>query len=559
MLIIVANVADGVIFPLFQKRFVSLMEPPVPAGQNFMQFALPTIIAIALVWMGIDIFYMIRGAIQSRLMPKVRNRVSEILNNYAFIQSMSFWNSRMTGKINSQIGYISQGFQASDAIVRILAAVIIIFVNTGPFAVALNQKIAYILAGVFLFRLLYSFLLMRPINKWSEIASDSSSALNGKLVDSISNYYVVKLFSGIKSEEKLLGKYRKKSISDRITANFWGRLFWAIPAIVWNISFGVIMFLCARFFMSGEMQISDVAYTVSVFFAVRGAINSIADRIPELIDTIGSAKQSYKELVKPITVQDMPNAPDLKVTKGQIEFRNVSFKYKHKMVVEGLSLIVKPGEKVGLVGSSGSGKTTLVNLLVRFYDPTKGQILIDGQDIKEVTQDSLRNNIAFIPQDPTMFNRTLKENIGYGKFGATDAEIRKAAKHAEAHNFIMATDKKYNSIVGDKGIKLSGGQRQRIAIARAFLKNAPILILDEATSALDSETESIIQKSFNDLSKGKTLITVAHRLSTLRHMDRIVVIENGKIVESGSHHQLLKKRRGKYAKLWKMQSGGFVA
>ena len=221
------------------------------------------------------------------------------------------------------------------------------------------------------------------------------------------------------------------------------------------------------------------------------------------------------------------------------------------------SLTIKPGERVGLVGLSGAGKTTLVNLLMRFYDVDSGNILIDGADIRDVTQNSLRENISFIPQEATMFNRTIRENIAYGNPTATDAQIRNAAIRASAHKFIMTTEKKYDSYVGDRGIKLSGGQRQRIAIARAFLKRSPILVLDEATSALDSETEVAIQKSFETLSRNRTTIAIAHRLSTLRNMDRIVVMDKGRIVESGTHNALLKKR-GLYARLWKMQSGGFL-
>ncbi len=210
-----------------------------------------------------------------------------------------------------------------------------------------------------------------------------------------------------------------------------------------------------------------------------------------------------------------------------------------------------------MVGPSGAGKSTLVHLLMRFYDPTRGEILIDGQNIRNVTQDSLRRSIAFIPQEPTLFNRTIRENIEYGKPGASIRQIHDASRRAAAHDFIMGTEKKYDSMVGDRGIKLSGGQKQRIAIARAFLKNAPILVLDEATSALDSETEIAIQKSFDELARGRTTLAIAHRLSTLRNMDKIVVLNDGNVVEYGTHGQLL-RRRGEYARLWKMQSGGFL-
>ena len=228
------------------------------------------------------------------------------------------------------------------------------------------------------------------------------------------------------------------------------------------------------------------------------------------------------------------------------------------MVLKDVTFTVNPGERVGIVGLSGAGKTTLVNLIMRFYDCVSGAIYIDGTDIKKVTQKSLHQNIAFIPQDTTMFNRTIRENIAYGRIGASDEDIFKAAHNAAADDFILTAPKKYDTIVGDRGIKLSGGQRQRISIARAFLKDAPILVLDEATSALDSETEDAIQKSFATLSKNRTTIVIAHRLSTLRNMDKLIVLDKGRIVETGTHKQLLSKN-GIYAKLWKMQSGGFIS
>ena len=305
------------------------------------------------------------------------------------------------------------------------------------------------------------------------------------------------------------------------------------------------------------MTIADIVFTIGVFFSVMGAIGGLINQIPDIIDKVSSASKSYKELVGTVEVADIDNAPNILVTHGAIEFKNVSFKYRKKYVLRDFNLKIKSGERVGIVGLSGAGKTTLVNLLMRFYDPNGGAVLIDGQNIANVSQDSLRENISYIPQEPTMFNRTIMENIEYGRPGATLREIKEAAREASADEFICGTEKKYNSLVGDRGIKLSGGQRQRIAIARAFLKNAPILILDEATSALDSETEIAIQKAFDKLSAGHTTLVVAHRLSTLRNMDRIIVLDKGRVIESGTHNSLLRKK-GLYARLWNMQSGGFL-
>ena len=268
--------------------------------------------------------------------------------------------------------------------------------------------------------------------------------------------------------------------------------------------------------------------------------------------------QGLKVVLDKPEFQDLPEAYELKVIRGAISFDRVLFHYKGiTPLFHNKSVIIGAGQKVGLVGYSGSGKSTFVNLILRPYDVTEGSILIDGQDIRKCTQDSLRKNIAMIPQDPSLFHRTLIDNIRYGCENASDEEVVEAARRAHAHDFIAKLPQGYNSLVGERGVKLSGGQRQRIAIARAILKNAPILILDEATSALDSVVESDIQQSLWELMQGKTTIVIAHRLSTLLHMDRILVFEQGKIVEDGSHTQLLTKN-GMYKTLWEAQVGGFL-
>lgn len=469
---------------------------------------------------------------------------------------MSFWTGRMAGKINSQINYVINGLVLVENLLRVIFSLVVIFINVG-LILQINSYVAVIFALVFVFRLIYGIALIRPLKNAAENFSSASSSLAGKVVDSISNYSVVKLFAGATSEKKYLIEPRQKAIKARMHNFFVQRLFSHVPSFVWDIAFGGTMLLCVWLFMQGRIVVSEIVFTMSVFFSVMGLIGGLIQQIPDVVETIGSASKAYEELIVPIDIQDAENAPSLVVSHGRIEFKNVSFKYKRKWILRDFNLVIHPGERVGLVGASGAGKTTLVNLLMRFWDPNRGEILIDGQNIRNVTQDSLRNAIAFIPQEPTMFNRTLRDNIAYGKENATDAEIRRAARRAAADKFIMATEKKYDSLVGDRGIKLSGGQRQRVAIARAFLKNAPILVLDEATSALDSETEVAIQKSFEDLSANRTTIAIAHRLSTLRNMDKIVVMNAGRIVESGTHAQLL-RRRGEYARLWKLQSGGFL-
>ena len=547
---------EGVLFPNFQRWFIALFENPVPAGTTFMSHALWTIGLIVALLLVIDISALLRGIFHARWSPIISNRIWTDLSDYVHSQSISFWTGRMAGKVHTQILYVTKGFDAIIDFWRIVCLFAIIVVNMG-LIFSINTYVAIMFGIVFIFRAAYSWAMIKPMNKSAKNYSSANSEVSGKSVDSISNFSVVKLFAGVSRERAYLEPSRQKAVRAHKYKYYIQRWFWGFPMVVWDICYGITLLLCVWLFMRGQITVAEIVFTNSVFFTVMGTIGQIVNQIPNITDTLGSASRAYEELVVPIDVVDAPNAPALRVTCGEIEFRNVSFKYKRKWVLRNFNLKIKCGERVGLVGPSGAGKTTLVNLLMRFYDPTHGEILIDGQNIKNVTQDSLRESIAFIPQEPTMFNRTLRENIAYGKVGATDAEIRRASKRAMAHDFIMGTDKKYDSMVGDRGIKLSGGQRQRVAIARAFLKDAPILILDEATSALDSETEVCIQKSFDELADGRTTLAIAHRLSTLRNMDKIVVLKDGHVIEQGAHSTLL-RRGGEYARMWKMQSGGFI-
>lgn len=548
--------SDGVLFPNYQRWFIALFEQTPPAGQSFVEFALPTILFITGLFILWDICLILRGMLHGRWQPIISNQISDVLNDFVQHQSMSFWTGRMAGKINSQINYVQTGFSVIMNFLEIFGSILMILINVG-LILEINSYVALIFAIVFVFRLVYGLALMKPMSNSAKTASEENSSLAGKIVDSISNYSVVKLFAAANAEREYLKPARKKTIKTRIYSFFIQRWFWGLPNFVWDIAFGITMLLCVILFSNGNILVSEIVFTMSVFFNVMGMISRIIGQIPDVVEKLGSAKKSYDELNVELSVRDVENAPDLMVSHGKIEFKNVWFKYKRKWVLRDFNLTIKPGERVGLVGPSGAGKSTLVHLLMRFYDPTRGEILIDGQNIRNVTQDSLRRSIAFIPQEPTLFNRTIRENIEYGKPGASIRQIHDASRRAAAHDFIMGTEKKYDSMVGDRGIKLSGGQKQRIAIARAFLKNAPILVLDEATSALDSETEIAIQKSFDELARGRTTLAIAHRLSTLRNMDKIVVLNDGNVVEYGTHGQLL-RRRGEYARLWKMQSGGFL-
>ncbi|MBR4475672.1 MAG: ABC transporter ATP-binding protein [Alphaproteobacteria bacterium] len=555
ILFIVCDIASSTWWPISQQKIVALFEDGI-AGPGFFKYALWTIGIIIWVFLVFDVMTAVHEQMAARWRPFARKSISETLTNYIHSQSISFYNNRIPGKMNSQINYITSGFETLFEFTAITSTLGVILLNMG-LVLRINKWVALLLLGSFIFRVVYSVIMMKPVTKASKAASESSSHLSGHIVDSISGFSIVKLFNGARREEEYLDPLRIKNVKDQIKSSFLQRVMWIIPMFLWDILFGGVLVLMLSLYMRGHIKVSEIVFTLSVYQIVQGNIGYIARTIPRLVDTIGSALHSYSELNQPIEVKDAPDAEPLVISNGKIEFRNVFFKYKNRYVLRGLNLTIRAGERVGLVGTSGAGKTTLVNLLMRFYDPTRGEILIDGQNIREVTQNSLRDAISFIPQDPIMFNRTLRDNIAYGKPDATDAEIRTAARNAAADGFINAAEKKYDSMVGDRGIKLSGGQRQRVAIARAFLKNAPILILDEATSALDSETEVAIQTSFEKLARGRTTIAIAHRLSTLRNMDRIVVIDAGRVIEQGSHTQLL-RRHGEYARLWKMQSGGFL-
>ena len=549
--------ATGIIWPNFQRWVVALFENPIPDGMSFIRYAMPTIILITVLNMSMTAGELIEQTISSHLWPKLSNQISETLTTYTHKQSMSFWAGKMSGSINTQINYIISGI--SDGLTQLwfcVGRLMVILVN-GILLFAINKWVAYLFVFSLFFRIIYAYKMRKRVKKASEEASGANSALNGKLVDSFSNYSIVKLFAGAEKERKILSIPRDKKVKTQMYSRYTMRLFWAIPGLLWDLLFGATILFCCLLYQHGQITVAEIVYTISVYLQVMNSISMLINRFPEIIDKTAAAKKAYKELVVPLDIVDIENAKPLRVKRGVIEFQNVYFKYRNKYVLRDLNLTVNSGERIGIVGASGAGKTTLVNLLMRFYEPQHGNIFIDDQNIADVKQHSLRENIAFIPQEPTMFNRTIGDNIAYGKFGAKKSEIVRATKFASADKFITDTEKGYDSIVGDRGIKLSGGQRQRIAIARAFLKNAPILVLDEATSALDSETEIAIQKSFDKLSRGRTTIAIAHRLSTLRNMDRIVVLDKGQIVEMGTHTQLLRKR-GKYYHLWKMQSGGFL-
>jgi ABC-type multidrug transport system fused ATPase/permease subunit len=388
--------------------------------------------------------------------------------------------------------------------------------------------------------------------------SEAKAQLTGRIVDSIANIKNVIFFAAHEREDRIVaGSVAETLHAQRAQYRAFVRMRMILQVLNIGI-YAVLLPLALSRLVRGTITVGDFLLVTTLMIQLIRNVFDMANGLPDTYDMVGSIRDSLDMLIVPREIRDQPAATELKVGPGEVVFDQVTFAYDRKRpVFEGLNLTIPAGQRVGLVGHSGAGKTTLVTLLMRLYDVHPGAIRIDGQNIAEVTQASLRRSIALIPQDVILFHRTLKENIRYGRPGASDAEVIRAAERAHAHEFVAALPDGYHTLVGERGVKLSGGQRQRIAIARALLKNAPVLLLDEATSALDSESEALIQAGMGEAMAGKTVIAIAHRLSTLAHLDRLLVIDKGQVVEDGSHRELL-ARDGIYASLWRRQVGGFL-
>jgi ATP-binding cassette, subfamily B, multidrug efflux pump len=409
--------------------------------------------------------------------------------------------------------------------------------------------------------LLYYF--VPRMRERSKVSSIARSTLMGRIVDSYTNILTVKLFARATEEDQYVRNAVDDhvdlfSASQRLLTVFGGTLD-MLNALLIAGSGGLALVL----WRYGEIQVGAIAMVLPLTLQLTNMSRQIASRITDIFEDIGVVQEGMLSIAQPLQLPDPPGAVPLTVPSGRIDFRNVSFGYGREVgVLQNFNLTIHPGEKIGLVGRSGAGKSTVVSLLLRFFDLEGGAIAIDGQDISDLTQESLRSQISVVTQDTSLLHRSIRENIRYGRPAATDDEIERAAKLAHAHEFILDLEdwhgrRGYDAHVGERGVKLSGGQRQRIAIARVILKNAPILVLDEATSALDSEVEAAIHESLGTLMAGKTVIAIAHRLSTIAQMDRLVVLEHGRIAEQGTHRELI-AHNGHYAALWRRQAGGFI-
>jgi ATP-binding cassette subfamily B protein len=404
-----------------------------------------------------------------------------------------------------------------------------------------------------------SFWLAMRARPYAVAAAAARSETTGKVVDAVTNLTSTRLFARLGFEREYLdGQLRKELAAVRKSNGYSEAVRWFqyVAAAILKIA---VLYYAVQLWARGAITVAEFVVACTTALLIINEARNLSRRFLEFFEYIGNVANGVHIIIKPHEIVDLPQAMPATIARGRIEFEHVTFGYvADQPIFRDLSVTIPAGQRVGLVGFSGSGKSTFVSLILRLYDVHGGRILIDGTDIRDMTQESLHRQLSLIPQDPNLFHRTLMENIRYGRLEATEDEVVEAARKAYAHSFIMQIKDKYDSLVGERGVKLSGGQRQRIAIARVVVKNAPVLILDEATSSLDSITEQAIQETLDEVMKGKTVIVVAHRLSTIAHLDRILVFDRGVIVEDGSHAQLLARKGGAYYGLWSRQAGGFV-
>jgi ATP-binding cassette subfamily B multidrug efflux pump len=502
--------------------------------------------------------------VQQAIAPGMTNLIRWQTHRYLLRQSVSYFANDFAGRIASNV--VTAAAALRDSVVQIIDALwfVTVFAFSALFIFAQTDwRLAGPLAlwiAVYVSALSY---FVPRIRRRSETLAHMRATVTGRIVDSYTNIQTVKLFAHLEREDE----HARQALVDHTEAFHRQTRLITLLNLTVSVSNSVLLVsvgtIAVWLWAHSAVSLGDIA--VATGLALRVALMSgwVMWTSIGIFDNVGQVQEGMRTIARPRALVDRADAPTLAAPKGGIRFENVRFHYgKAGGVIDDLSFTIASGEKVGLVGRSGAGKSTLVNLLLRFYDVEAGRILIDGQDIAATTQDSLRRQIGMVTQDTSLLHRSIGENIRYGRPDASHEAIVAAARQAHAHEFVMGlTDpdgrKGYDTLVGERGVKLSGGQRQRIAIARVLLKNAPILVLDEATSALDSEVEAAIQENFQTLMQGKTVIAVAHRLSTIAAMDRLIVLEDGDIVETGTHRELL-ARGGIYAALWRRQSGGFL-
>ncbi|MBI5222102.1 MAG: ABC transporter ATP-binding protein [Candidatus Magasanikbacteria bacterium] len=547
----------NVIVPLYLKKFFDILVTPDSESASALLGILFAILGFELCsWVCWRVSTFSAAYLQPSVMTDLYNTVFQYLHRHSF----SFFNDNFIGSLVKKANRFIYSFERlSD---RLIWNLFNLFVNVSAIVFVLLMK--YTLIGAFLLiwvavYILINVILIKYRLRHDLARSEAESSVSADLADTLSNHVNVKLFNGYQRET---GAFHALCQKVRCLQRKVWNIENSFEAVQGMLSIGIeigLMYVGLRLWQKGQFTVGDFVLLQSYLLTVFLKIWDFGRLLRDVYHDLSDAEEMTEILNTPHEIQDVINAKKLKVPRGGVRFEKVSFSYrKTRNVLDDFNLTIRPKERVALVGPSGAGKTTVTKLLLRLYDIQRGKIFIDEQRIDKVTQESLWGSVSLVPQDPILFHRSLKENIRYGKSRATDAEVLRAAKLAHCHEFINQFSEGYDTYVGERGVKLSGGERQRIAIARAIIHDAPILILDEATSSLDSESERLIQKALDNLMRDKTVVVIAHRLSTIMKMDRIILIDNGKIKEVGTHDELLERSGGIYQRLWKLQAGGFI-
>ena len=510
-------------------------------------------------WASMIVIFRFQEWLATSTIPQLRSHIRMALFDYTEGHSHAYFADNFAGSIASKISDVPRAVTNMLDFIRwrILTTCSTVIVAI-LWLSNVSIKFSLVLLAWIIIHVSVGYLFARNVSLYSRKQAEDVTKLHGNIVDSVTNMSAVRLFARRVYEQLYIRKWQAIEQESARQANVCMFKARTVMDIMLLCVFTVMLLLLTKGWQKGWITPGDIVFVMFSVLNVIRAAWQLAVEMPNFFNEIGVCEQALTLITRKHALVDAPDAKPLALGKGEIIFDKVHFNYiRGRDIFRDKNITIPAGQRIGLVGFSGSGKSTFVNLILRLHDLDSGRILIDGQDIAQVTQESLRAAIAMIPQDSTLFHRSLMENIRYGRAHASDAEVLEASKLAHCHEFITQLKEGYDSLVGERGIKLSGGQRQRIAIARAILKNAPILVLDEATSSLDSVTEKYIQESLNMLMRERTTIVIAHRLSTLAHMDRILVFKGGTIVEDGSHEGLL-AIGGRYAMLWNMQAGGFL-
>lgn len=553
----------GIIIPLYYKKFFDIVSQA--GGKDAIAASLIQIISIVFIlhivsWLSFQSGFFLYHRILSKTLAWLKQNAFDYLLHH----SHEFFVNSFTGSLVQRIGRFSRAFESIADIIGLEVLPMIIMI-AGSIIVTwtLAPVISLVIALWVIFFFSFNFFYAKWVYKYNLASAAADSKTSAALSDSVSNHPSITTFTGHDYEQKYIKEVTEnQSRLLRITWNMY-QYSYAVQALLLFVVEFAVFYYAIKFWQHGLITVGTFVLAQVYIIGVGNRLWGLGRMIRVFYVALADSREMIEIMRKPHGIVDISAARNLQVKEAKVVFDNVAFIYgedkgQSKEVIRDFNLTIKTGEKVALIGPSGAGKTTVTKLLLRLYDISAGNILIDGQNIREVTQESLRKNISLVPQDPILFHRSLMENIRYGKRTATDEEVIRAAKLAHCDEFIDVLPNKYETLVGERGVKLSGGERQRVAIARAILKNAPILILDEATSSLDSHSESLIQEALDTLMRGRTTIVIAHRLSTIRKMDRIIVMENGAIREEGTHSSLIKNDSSLYKKLWDLQAGGFV-